>query len=161
MKEKLMNYWQNLQPREQKILLAGGVFLVVFLLYLMVDASAGRSIRMAQQLDKEQKLLVWMQPVVAQVLAARHQEVGEKVSAQNLLPQVEFSLEEAGLSGHISALTLVAGQQVRIEFDDVVYEALINWLYAFSRQGAIVHELIATKTDDVGVIKASVLLGAK
>lgn len=161
MKEKLLSYWQNLQPREQKILLAGGVFLVLFFLYLLIDAGAGRATLMSQKLDREQKLLTWMQPVVEQILVARTQVVGEPVTTQNILPQVELSLEEAGLSGKISALDLVAGNQVRLAFNDVVYETLVKWIYAFSRQGVIVHEFIATKTDEVGVVEASVLLGAK
>ncbi len=161
MKEKLLNYWHNLQPREQKILLAGGVFLGLFFLYLLIDAGAGRSLMMSQQLDKEEKLLSWMKPVVAQITMTRNQDMGEAVTAQNILPQVEFSLEEAGLSGQITALDLVSGNQVRISFDGVVYEALVKWLYAFSRRGVVVHEFMATKTDEEGVVEASILLGAK
>lgn len=161
MKEKLLNYWQSLQAREQKMVLAAGVFLVLFFLYLLIDAGAGRATLMSQQLDKEQKLLVWMKPVVEQILVARTQVSGEPVTQQNILPQVEFSLEEAGLSGKITALDLVAGHQVRISFNDVVYETLVKWLHAFSRQGVIVHEFIATKTDEVGVVEATILLGAK
>jgi type II secretory pathway component PulM len=161
MKEKILNYWHNLQPREQKILLAGGVFLGLFCLYLLIDAGAGRSLMMSQKLDKEEKLLSWMKPVVAQIEMTRNQDTGEAVTAQNILPQVEFSLEEAGLSGQITALDLVAGNQVRISFDGVVYEALVKWLYAFSRRGVVVHEFMATKTDEEGVVEASILLGAK
>jgi type II secretory pathway component PulM len=161
MKEKIIHYWQNLQIREKKILLAGGFFLILFLLYLLVDAGAVRNIRMAQTLEKEQKLLTWMQPVVGQIVMMRTQKKGEPVTTKNILAQVEFSLEEVGLSGQIVALNLVEGNQVRIEFNDVVYEALVKWLYAFSQQGARVHDFMATKTDKVGVVQASVLLGAE
>lgn len=161
MKEKLLNYWLNLQAREQKMLLGAAVFLALLFLYFLIDAGAGRSLYMSQKLDREEKLLTWMRPAVAEILITRSQNIGEPITVQNILPQVEFSLEEAGLSGKVTTLDLVASNQVRLSFNDVVYEALIQWLYAFSRRGVIVHEFIATKTDEVGVVEASILLGAK
>ncbi|MGA2655407.1 MAG: type II secretion system protein GspM [Gammaproteobacteria bacterium] len=161
MKEKLLNYWHNLQPREQKLLMAAGVFLGLICLYLLIDAGAGKSLLMSQQLKKEEQLLSWMKPVVAQVSMSRAQANGEPVTAQNILPQVEFSLEEAGLSGQITELDLVGSNQVRISFDSVVYEALIKWLYSFSKRGVIIHEFTANKTKEEGVVQASMLLSAK
>lgn len=159
MKEKIIQYWHNLQPREQKILIAGGVFLILFLLYYILSSGTGRSAQMAQQVEREQQLLTWMQPVVAQIVMSRTQVVGDKITPQNILPQVELSLAHAGLSGYVSALNLEA-DQVRIEFNDVVYESLVDWLYAFSRQGAIVREFSVTKSEEVGVVQANILITA-
>lgn len=161
MKEKLLNYWHNLQPREQKMLMGAGAFLGLLFLYLLIDAGAGRSLLMSQQLNKEEQLLSWMKPVVAQVAMSREQANGEPITAQNILPEVELSLEEAGLSGKVTALDLVANNQVRISFDGVVYETLIKWLYTFAKRGVVIHEFTATKTEKVGVVEASMLLSAK
>ncbi len=161
MKEKLISYWQNLQVREQRMLISGGGVLVLLFLYLWIDSGFVRVHQMQQQLNNEQKLLAFMQPNVAEILMAKTQHTGERVTVQNILPQVEFSLAEAGLSGQVSALNLVAENQVRIEFDFVVYEALVDWLYAFSRQGVIIREFTATKTDKIGEVQAGVLLSAQ
>jgi type II secretory pathway component PulM len=160
MKDKIIAHWQNLQTREQKMLIIGGACLALLFFFLLIDAGISRSTLMAQKAAKEQQLLEWMQPVVQQIMIARTQKDGEPITAANLLAQVEISLAEAGLSGQIESLNLIANNQVQLAFTKVVYEALVDWLYALSHQGIIIHEFTAIKTAETGMVQANLLLSA-
>ncbi len=160
MKEQLLQYWDKLQSREKKLLIGAGVFIILMLLYLMVQSSYQRTSTVELNLKKEQQLLAWMPPVVDQILLSRSQEQGELITSANLLAQVERSMADAGLSELLATLNLVADNDVQLAFNDVVYESLVAWLFALSKQGVIVKEFVATKAEAIGEVNANISLSA-
>lgn len=159
-KEKVIQYWNSLQAREQKMLIIGGAILGILILYLNIDSLFSRNTLLEQQIVKEQQLLEWMQPVVQQIIIVRTQDNHDPITPADLLAQVELSLAQVGLSGQMTGLNLITHNEVRLVFDTVVYVALVDWLYGLSHQGVIIKEWTVTKTDEPGVVQANILLSA-
>lgn len=91
MVNSLLNRWQDLNPREQWIVGAGGLFAVVLACYFMViEPLQKHSQRLNQIADKQSQQLVAMQSMAEDLLSAQSQDSAEKLLQPYLVVQQQL-----------------------------------------------------------------------
>lgn len=155
----MKQYWQNLQPRDQRILLIGAVIVVPLLLYsLIIEPFQQSMTRLEEGVKKNTELLAWMEQAAAQVKTLRGSGTSTSNSGASLLSVVDASAKQNGLG---SALKQVKpdGNGVRLRFEQAGFDDMVRWLGRLgSEQGVGVTSLTLERLSVTGQVNATVVL---
>ena len=156
----MMNYWQNLQAREQRTLLIGGVAALLLLIYtLILDPFSQEMARMEQSVAADRELLAWMEQSAQQVKAMRGNGGGGKSGkGGSLLSLVDASAKKNGLGGALKQVKPEASG-VRLRFEQASFDDIVRWLGRLgSEQGVGVTSLTLERLPAPGQVNATVVL---
>ncbi|MGY6588883.1 MAG: type II secretion system protein GspM [Wenzhouxiangella sp.] len=135
----MKNWWQQLEPRQQGVILTAGVILLALLVYLqafepMAEARQAERERVAQQ----QALVAWLEAVEPTVARARTQQrpVAD-LDGRSLLGITDQTARAAGLAGSLTRIEPAGERQVRVWLDGADFVATMTWLQDFSRDYAV------------------------
>lgn len=154
----MMQYWHNLQGREQRTLLIGGVALLLLLLYSTVLDFSRELQRMEQGVVADRELLVWMEQSAAQVKQLRGNGGGQRGSGQSLLSLVDASAKQNGL-GEALKQVKPEGSGVSLRFEEASFDDMVRWLGRLgTEQGVGVTTLTLERLPLSGRVNATVVL---
>ena len=135
----MIEYWQNLNVRQQRLLLMAGIVLASLMVYVwvwepLVEARDAEHERVAQQ----QALLDWLNalaPVADQLRRGngRPEALGER----SLLGLADETARAAGLAGALTRIEPTGDRQVRVWLDGADFVATMGWLENLSRNQPI------------------------
>ncbi|GGE42691.1 type II secretion system protein M [Halopseudomonas oceani] len=155
-------WWSGLAPRERRILLLGGLALVLILAWVAIwePLVQGRS-ALRSEVARMSAEAVWMEQASDEV--RRRARLEQRAPALpggggSVLTLIEVSANAAGLR---SALTRVQpeGEGARLILDDVSFDALMGWLAELEqRQGLLVTQLALEGSEAAGQVSARILL---
>lgn len=150
----LTDFWQAREPRERRILAFGSVALLLMAVWWLAfePALSGRS-ELRRKLPELRAQLVQLQS-----LARELPQVGKEAPAVEPATResVEASLARRGLKAQSVAVT---GENVRLQFADVSFSALLNWLQEEAKaQGFSVVESSVVAQAQVDSVNASISL---
>ena len=135
----MKNGWQQLEPRQQGVILTAGVILLALVVYLqafepMAEARQAERERVAQQ----QALVAWLEAVEPTVARARTQQrpVAD-LDGRSLLGITDQTARAAGLAGSLTRIEPAGERQVRVWLDGADFVATMTWLQDFSRDYAV------------------------
>ena len=157
---ELKAWYLSLEQREQRILAAGAVFVLVMVLYLLLLAPyiAGRH-RLEADIAQRQTEIAWMGPAAAQLQALRGQQPSGIPSNQSLLAVVSRSAADAGFSQVLKQAQTGNDGSVRVQMQGVGFDSLIRWLGTLRRQyGISVRDMTAQKTAAAGDVDTTLTL---
>ena len=148
-------YWDNLNDRERWMLGFGGVFLVLFFVYMLLYAPLVNAVHnKTQQLFEKQKTLVWMQQAYQQHKAVK---MPKSLSNSKLLSVLAEQLKSTSFHTVPYQLQQTGSGGIQLSFDQVPYNAFVTWLlsvrqnYAFS-----IKQFNTERTGTPGVVKVLV-----
>jgi len=154
-------WWQGLADRERRLLLGGGLIAVMLLGYLLVwePLQQAREDWRRRAVAAEANLQ-WMRDAAAQVVARRAAGgVPAAADGRSLLARVDSGAREAGLGGSLLRVEPTGPDQVRVQFQQAGFDALMHWLEALSaRDGIRVTELSVTRSEGAGRVDARLAL---
>ena len=155
----MMSYWQNLQAREQRTLLIGGVVVLLLLIYsLILDPFVQEMARMEQGVAADRELLAWMEQSAQQFNALRGNGGGKSGSGGSLLSLVDASAKKNGLGGALKQVKPEASG-VRLRFEQASFDDMVRWLGRLgSEQGVGVIALTLERLPEAGQVNATVVL---
>ncbi|MEN8170286.1 MAG: type II secretion system protein M [Pseudomonadota bacterium] len=155
----MMQYWHNLQAREQRTLLIGGVAALLLLLYSVVlDPFAQELQRLEQSVAADSELLAWMKVSAQQVKTLRASGSGKRGNAKSLLSLVDASARKNGLGGALEQLK-PEGDGVRLHFEAAGFDDMLRWLGRLgAEQGVGVTTLTLERLPSPGRVNATVVL---
>lgn len=148
----LQRFWQGRAPRERVMLARGAVVLAAIAIYFL----AWEPLRDSRNALRERVAtanadLAWMRAIAPQVAAQAPVQSDGVRDTRSLLARVDASAREAGLGGALLRVEPVAQGQVRVQFEDVGFDALMRWVEALStRHGTRIGELSAQRAAGVG-----------
>jgi len=155
---KIRDWYSKLQVREQRIVLVGGIVVVLLLVFggvlLPLQAAASRAERRA---DTRREDLEWMH---------RHATEGRDGAAQVHADTGEAPVVLVNRIGSESGLaTAFRGTQpsgvtgVRVQLEAAPFDAMIQWLDTLEqRYGLSIETITVDRTGKTGVVNASVTL---
>ncbi len=154
----MMHYWQNLQAREQRTLLIGGVALALLLIYsLILDPFAEEMARMEKSVAADRELLAWMEQSAQQVQALRGNGWAQR-GGGSLLSLVDASAKKNGLGGALKQVKPEASG-VRLRFEQASFDDMVRWLGRLGvEQGVGVTSLSLERLPAPGQVNATVVL---
>jgi general secretion pathway protein M len=155
----MMQYWHNLQGREQRTLMIGGVALLLLLLYSAVLAPISRELqRLEQGVAADRELLAWMEQSAVQVKQLRGNGGGQRGSGQSLLSLVDASAKQNGLGGALKQVK-PEGSGVSLRFEEASFDDMVRWLGRLgTEQGVGVTTLTLERLPLSGRVNATVVL---
>ena len=152
MKESLLNYWRQLNEREQLLVMIGGILLALFVLYFLVYRSLLNAVETKQQtLITARSTWAWMKQVEP-VLVKK--ETVEVLNRSHLLSVLSTQLTETSFKQYPYHLEQAAAQQIQLTFAEVPYVSFMQWLNKLSTKYAFsIQQLDMSRTDKPGMIK--------
>ncbi len=155
----MMQYWQNLQTREQHTLLVGGIAVLLLLFYsLVLDPFAQELQRLEQSVATDRELLVWMEQSAQQIMALRGSGAAKRASGGSLLSLVDASAKQNGLGGALKQVK-PEGSGVRLRFEQAGFDDMVRWLGRLgAEQGVGVVTLTLERLPVSGKVNATVVL---
>lgn len=160
----MKDWLAGLESRDRRMLVGGGLLLALLLLYLWVaDPLLGAYRKRSAQLAEQQDTLLWMQQTAAQVTRLQG-AVGTQASGlggRSLLAVVDGSARQAGLGGALKRVKPDGSLAVRVWFEGVPFDALVEWLGQLSHDHQVQVKLITLERQpEQGRVHAQLTLEA-
>ena len=159
---ELRTWYQSLQQREQRVLLAGAIALGVMLIYAgLLHPYFASKHALEQDVVDRQELLAWMRPAAAQIQAMRGQQPSDMPAGQSLLAVVDKSAGDAGFGAALKQVQTGNDGSVRVQMQGAGFDSLVRWLGSLQqRYGITVRELTAQRSTAPGNVDAGITLVA-
>lgn len=160
----MSHWWARLSTREQRMLLLGGLALLVMLPYWLIWMPLVEHTRMLERrISTLGEDLVWMQAAsdeVQRLGGAGVQVAADRgVSGQSLLGLVDSSVREAGLASSVRRVQPDGDQRVQLWMEAVEFDTLLSWLARLqSGQGVQVERFSADRRAEPGLVDSQLNL---
>lgn len=157
---ELRTWYQSLQQREQRLLLAGGAALAVMLVYAgLLHPYLASKHALEQDVVDRQALLTWMRPAAVQIQSLRGQQPSGLPAGQSLLAVVDKSASDAGFGPALKQVQTSNDGSVRVQMQGAGFDSLMRWLGTLQqRYGITVRELTAQRSTAPGNVDAGITL---
>ncbi|RFF28505.1 MULTISPECIES: type II secretion system protein GspM [unclassified Wenzhouxiangella] len=156
-----MNAWQQLEPRQRRLIGLAGLVLVVALVYVWIweplaEAREAERERIAQQ----QALLNWLETVAPMAERLRENSRSSRdLDGRSLLGLADETARAAGLAGAMARIEPTGDDEVRVWLEGADFVKVMGWLEAFSRSRPVqVDQLQVDTTGDEGQVNVRVTL---
>ncbi len=149
----------KLSLREKRIVLFGGFFILIFLMYELIwSPIANKHESLRHNILRDQALLTWMKEA-DQHITARAQTQPIKSSTESLLSEVQIQLEKSDFSKLFSQLKQAEDNSVQVSFEKINFDQLMGWLVEMQNQfGWNVTDITVTKTETSGIVQVILTL---
>lgn len=157
--EELKKRYAQLNEREQKMLLLGGAFLIIAIVYFLVYAPLQTSVTQGRTaVVKQQELLTWVSQNANKAIQLK-QSSGNKSNFQGSLTQAvnqtanRFKVQVTRMQPN--------GDELQVTVDSVVFNDMLSWLQAIENMGITILEADFAETSTAGTVKVRRLKLAK
>ena len=159
--QPIQNWLDKLNSREQNIVTAGIIFLIISLFYLIIWEPVFSALETERQkYESERQLYFWMKDASSELKAL--QSSGAKYNNQfknkSISSLAELSAQSTGIKQHIKKLDSDS-KGVKAELDQVSFDNLIIWLSDMAEKYNIqVSSLHIEKSNEPGTVNARITL---
>lgn len=155
-----MRAWlERRDARERRVLALGGLLVLVMLwwagLYLPAREARDRWHQRAVAADAAH---AWMQVAAAQAGGSLPATVTAMDDRRSLLARVDEGARAAGLGPSLLRVEPQGNGRVRVQFQAVPFDALVDWLQPLRASGVRVEELSLQRGSGVGLVDARLTL---
>lgn len=155
--KNVKTYVNNLNERDRRVLVFGGVCVFFLLIYLIVFAPLLHAKHFkSQQLLEKQETLAWMQKMHQQHHTLNAPQV---LTTSKLLTILAERLNATSFHRFPYQLQQTGTGNIQLSFDNVPYNAFINWLWSLREKYAFsIEQLSAERTQTPGVVKLILII---
>lgn len=148
------DWWGQASSRDQMMLLVGGVFVVVYLLFVAVlgpvhdmrDAEVRKNTALRGSLERVKEL-------AAKVMEKNAANAGQQ-RASSIESVVQRSLGPSQLT--VSAMNAEGSNGVRLRFDDAAFDRVLKWLHEMEvNNGLKIKDLNVNPTNTPGLVNVN------
>lgn len=130
----MRQYWDNLEPREKRLLQLTGGFLALLLVYLLlIEPIRSGLAAQRQQLAVQSETASWLHNQWQ-----RYQNTfpaqGKRLSREDILTQFSNSLSKGQLATFPTTISQGANEEIHLENKKVPYNRILQWLYSMDKQ---------------------------
>jgi len=161
LKTRLQTWLDGLNPRERRLVIGGGIFLLVFVLYQLTWAPFTNGVaNMQSRVDKQQQDLLWMQQAAQEALTLQGGSAGRRaVHTGSLLGLIEKTARQRGLGASIRKVQPEGQNGVRMWLDKVSFDAVMIWLDELqNKQGVVISSFSAESIAQSGRVNIRMLV---
>ncbi|MFL9628434.1 GspM family type II secretion system protein ExeM [Aeromonas jandaei] len=153
MMEKLQSWWQGITAREQRLVVAGSILLLVGLFYWSVwHPLNNRIAERERQVQNQQQTLAWLKEKGEEVLAMQGGQ-GRQIDTSGTLEGV---VNRTSFNHKIKIARLQPqGQELQVWIDTVPFDDLLLWLATLVEQHGIQVQIIELAREELapGLVK--------
>jgi len=157
----MIDYWNNLQSREQSIL-AGTITLLVLLMFylLLIEPYIEQRDRLERSIAIQQEDLLWMREAAGQFKQQPQAGVQKGRGGKSLLSLVDQTTKKHKLNDKIKRIQ-PEGDRVRVQFEMVSFNKMTAWLAELERLGYSVKGAVIERDPEPGRVTARVVIGKR
>ncbi|MFP4160864.1 MAG: type II secretion system protein GspM [Ectothiorhodospira sp.] len=158
----IRTWWNELAPRDRRILRLGGIALALILLWwgLWLPLTE-RVARMQESVAELRADLAWMQAAAEAVRSARGQEDAPPPDPgdRSLLGVVDATARDAGLGGALRRVQPEGNGTVRVWLEEAPFDDTVQWLDRLKRRhGVRIASLVVDRQAQEGRVNARIVL---
>lgn len=158
----MKEWWINLSLREKQTVSIGGFFVILFLIYLVLWSPLNNKVEsLRTKIQRDQKLLVWMQDTNRRVQQIEKNQQTKKIAATDvsLLTIVQRQLNKTPLVSSLEQLRQADNDSVQLSFKNVDFDKLAAWLIQlWQQEGLVVSQINVTPSGSPGMVGAELVL---
>ncbi|MFV1982464.1 MAG: type II secretion system protein GspM [Thiohalomonadales bacterium] len=156
-------YFTNLNPREQKLVLAAAFFVVLFLPYQFIYAPFQDNLtKMETKVTESQKNIVWMKSKSLEVRKLKGSSNSSKKSKQSLLSLIETTTKKSKLNKNLRKVQPAGSSNVKVWLDEVAFDNLMQWLdILVVTHGLTIQDITIEKQSNKGIVNARINMSAE
>lgn len=155
---KLLNYWKNLNEREQLSLGFAGLFCAVYLFYMVIYSPLVSELENKNmQLHSQRETLAWMQKTQQQY---RHlNKITQPMNNSKLLSLIASELSQPTFNAYTYQMQQTGSGDIELSFDKVPYNAFVKWLWETTHRYTIhIKDFHVEHSKTSGIVKLTLLL---
>lgn len=158
----MKDWWLNLSAREKQGVSIGGAFLAIFLIYALLWSPLVNHVAdLRQRIEREKKLLVFMQTAdkqIQQIEKTTHQQT-KSVSLVALLSILQKAINQRGLQQSLTQLKQGPNDTIEMHFQKVDFDKLMKLMLGIVRQYKMtISQMSAVAASVPGLVNADVVL---
>lgn len=160
----MKEWYNNLEQRERRILIAGAIALIIMLLYLLVwEPLVDKSLALEKSNKDNQALISWMEQSANEVreLQAKIKAGGpsSRSKGQSLLGIIDRTAKQAKLGNTVKRVQPDGKTKARVWLENVSFNEMIKWLENLQRrEGIHIDTSVIEKQDEAGLVNARLVL---
>ncbi|WP_421240337.1 GspM family type II secretion system protein ExeM [Aeromonas enteropelogenes] len=153
MMAKLHGWWHGITAREQRLVAAGGILLLIGLCYWSIwHPLNNRIAERERQVQNQQQTLAWLKEKGAEVIAMR----GNQVVSADTGGTLEGTVNRTAFNHKIKIARLQPqGSELQVWIDTVQFDDLLLWLATLVEQHGVQIQVIEIAREDLapGLVK--------
>lgn len=157
--KQFYQWFMGLQKRERIAVGTGGIFLMLFIIYVgIVNPYYTHRRTLNAQITQLHTMLAWMRPAV-NVIQATHGTRHGGLPGGSLLSAVNNSVTSAGLGNALQQAHQAADGSVRAQFSSADFDNLVRWLDKLHKEyGVVPVDMSVTHGSAPGQVDANIKL---
>ncbi|MGH8278423.1 MAG: type II secretion system protein GspM [Gammaproteobacteria bacterium] len=158
---QLWQWFLSLEARDRRVLGAGVIVLVLFILYAAIlSPYVHHRQALWSELQSQQTLLAWMRPAALR-LESLPTSPRSALPGGSLLGAVNNNVASAGLGSALQQAQTINSGAVRVQFSGANFDRLTRWLTSLQQvYGIAVSDATVTRAAGPGLVDASLVLQA-
>ena len=151
-------YFTSLNPREQKIVLAAGIFILLFLPYQFIYAPFQNSLKKMESTTKDARQnIIWMKSKALEVRKLKSSGNVRGVSKQSLLSLIETTTKQSNLNKSLREVKPAGSSNVKVKLEEVSFDKLMQWLDSLvESHGLSIQDITIEKQSGKGIVNARI-----
>lgn len=147
-------YWQQRTQREQQLLFAAGIFIVILSFYLLFQTLRSTVTELQITTAKQQQFIQLAKHTPPDTL--QHWLTQPQIKLDNNLSQVTLVLQNVGLNDIVSN-TQSDGKYFTLQFNEIGFDELMDFLQqVWQQQGIEISSIQLQRLDKEGAVSANV-----
>ena len=149
--DKLLEKFNQLTPREQRLVMLSGVFVVIGIFYFLVWSPMTTSLDTSRQaVENKQADLRWVKDNAARAMMLKGSSAPRASFNGSLTQAVNQTANRLKIS--ISRMQ-PQGDQLRVWVDQVPFNDMLSWLSSLENMGLVIINLDIAQADSPGQVK--------
>lgn len=159
----MKDWWLNLALREKQMVLAGGLALLLFLLYEMIwSPLIDKNAALRTQIQHNRELLAWMENADQRMKSLLQSAKSRDHQTGSLSGIVQDALHNSPLRAHVNQFRQVESDSVQFDLRKVNFDELIKFLTGlWNNEGILVAQFSVAPSGTPGEVTASIVLKPK
>lgn len=144
-------WWQQLNNREQQLVLVMSVVMAIFILYSLIWQPLNQSLVDGKaKLSRQQALLTWVEEGSERYLQAKRAGAASRSNAS-----LSSIINRTSRQSNITITRMQPqGDELQVWIDEISFNRLLTWLEMLaSREGLQVKNIDLSKTEQPGVVR--------
>ncbi|MGD8567471.1 MAG: type II secretion system protein M [Gammaproteobacteria bacterium] len=160
----MKEWYNNLEPRERRILLIGAAVLIIAMLYLLAwEPLVNKSAALRKSIDKNQELVTWMEHAAEQARQMQAQIKARgpsgKSNGQSLLGIIDRTAKSSDLGDSVKRVQPDGQSRAKVWLEKAPFNDIVQWLESLQRrQGIRIVTSVIEKQEEAGLVNARLVL---
>lgn len=155
----MKDWFDNLEQREKRTLIGGGVALAILMVYFLVwDPFINGMVRLEKNIDSQRQSLSWMRDSAQEAKQLKTQNRSLPAGAdsgQSILAVIDRTAKAAKLGGSVKRIRPDGKTKAQVWLEDAPFNDLIPWLEQLQkRQGIYLETSVIEKQAKSGLVSA-------